>query len=113
MAIKVNSIIRHNGKFYFDGDIIEDINKEEARRLIEKKLGEEISIEVSKPKSEDSLGPVETVEETLDINFNTTELKNGAEEQGLEFKNNISKKDLIALIVQEEKTDYFLDQLED
>lgn len=116
MAIKVNSIVRHNGEFYHPGDIIEKIQKKEAARLIEKKLGEEIVLEVSdtvEDKEPEKLGHVETTEETLDLNFNTTELKDGAKEQGLDFKANISKKEIIDLIVSAEKVEYFLEQLED
>ncbi|MNW69802.1 hypothetical protein D3C74_489030 [compost metagenome] len=55
----------------------------------------------------------ETVAETLDLNFELDELKDGAKQQGLEWKGNISKSNIIALIVENDKTAYFLDQLED
>lgn len=55
----------------------------------------------------------ESIEETLDLNFEPEELKAGAKELGLEFVGNISKKKIIALIIENDKTAYFLDQLED
>ncbi|MEQ6855335.1 hypothetical protein AAHH17_12715 [Lysinibacillus capsici] len=55
----------------------------------------------------------ESIEETLDLNFEPEELKAGAKELGLEFAGNISKKKIIALIIENDKTAYFLDQLED
>ena len=107
MAIKVNGHIKHNGNWYDPGDIIlnESINKKEAQRLVKKGLGVEVVVdeqELDKNESIDSTDPgssEEPLEETLALNFNTTELKEGATEQGLDFPGNISQKNIIKLII--------------
>lgn len=116
MAVKVNRIIRHDGKFYYPGDNIFKIKDTDEKRLIKKGLAEVIDVaevEENEVDSAEELNVEETLEEVLDLNFNTDELKEGAKEQGLSFKANISKKDLIALIAKNDAEDYFLDQLED
>lgn len=116
MAVKVNKIIRHDGEFYHPGDIIFKIKENEAQRLVKKGLARIIDVEeVEEPSTDvtNELNHEETLEEVLDLNFNTDELKSGAKEQGLSFKANISKKDLINLIAEENAENYFLDQLED
>lgn len=120
MAIKVNVYIRHNNHFYEPGDIIKDISKTELKRLVKKGLGEEVdfveqeddAIKDNEETTEQSLGE-ESVAETLELNFNNDELKAGAKEQNIDFKANISKKALIELIISEEATEHFLEQLED
>lgn len=127
MAVQVNQIVRHNGKFFMPGDIIyasnealkdeKDyvISESESKRLIQKGLAVKIEVEEVKETDDISseLNHEETIEETLELNFDTKELKQGADEQDLKYRANISKKDLINLIVESNKSDYFLEQLED
>lgn len=115
--------IRHDGERYEKGEFVSDnvIDEKSAKRLmflnaIQKSFKDEEKQEVVTDHTEDLKAPGgenEPIEVTLDLNFNTDELKDGANEQGLTFKSNISKKALIALIVENNKTEYFLDQLED
>lgn len=115
--------IRHDGERYEKGEFVSDnvIDEKSAQRLmflnaIQKSFKDEEKQEVVTDYTEDLKAPGgenEPIEVTLDLNFNTDELKDGANEQGLTFKSNISKKALIALIVENNKTEYFLDQLED
>lgn len=117
----VKTNIKHDGVHYKKGDFIgSDILDElSAKRLlflhaIEKSYVNEGEQSVANNENDFSLKDAEeTVEETLDLNFDPAELKAGAKEQGLEFANNISKKNLIALIVENDKQQYFLNQLED
>jgi len=113
--------IKHNGVRYKKGDFIDSelLNEQSAKRLlflnaVEKSYQDEEKQVVTNNENV-SLSKVveETVEEDLDLNFEPEELKAGAKELGLEFAGNISKKKLIALIVENEKQDYFLNQLED
>lgn len=127
MAVQVNRIVRHNGKFFMPGDIIyaenESLENEkkyvisdsEAQRLIKKGLADKIDVEAVEVAEDISaeLNHEETTQDILELNFDTKELKQGATEQGLEYRANISKKDLINLIVEAEKEAYFLEQLED
>lgn len=121
--IKALKKIRHNGQLFLAGDIISDISAKEEKRLINKGVAEKIDAVVSDDQTASStdsestssigIGIEETIQDTLDLNFNTNELKDGAKEQGLSFKANISKKDLIDLIVSNNAENYFLDQLDD
>lgn len=127
MAVQVKKIVRHNGKFFMPGDIIYAENEalkdekdyvisdSESKRLVKKGLAEKIEVEEVKETDDISseLNREETIEETLELNFDTKELKQGADEQGLKYRANISKKDLINLIVESDKSDYFIEQLED
>ncbi|MGE7113243.1 hypothetical protein [Lysinibacillus sp. NPDC047702] len=117
----VKSTIRHNGLRYKKSDFIPEstLDEQSAKRLlflnaVEKSYQDEEERVVTNNETV-SLSKVveETVEETLDLNFEPEELKAGAKKLGLEFAGNISKKKLIALIVENDKTAYFLDQLED
>lgn len=123
----VKSTIRHDGVRYKKGDFIDadKLDEQSAKRLlflnaITKAVQEnEEMVEVVPPEelgSEGSQGGQkedETIGEILDLNFEPDELKTGAKEQGLEWKGNISKANLIKLIVDSDKQNYFLDQLED
>lgn len=117
--------IRHNGKRYLEKDFISEseITEQQAGRLLTmnaitkatKEDEETVSVLDSKPGSDLSLQTQdeEPVEVTLDINFEYQELVDGANEKGLEFKGNISKKAIIELIIKTENAQFFLDQLED
>lgn len=118
---KVLSPLRHNGERYYLGDFLAEsaITEKESVRLL--KLGvvtavvkeDEKVIPTVKEPTETNVLEDEPIEKTLDINFELDELKDGAKQQGLEWKGNISKPNIIALIVENDKTAYFLDQLED
>lgn len=114
--------IQHNGINYKKNDFIsnEVLDEQSEKRLlflnVIQKSYKEVGV-VSKNKisstQKNREENEESVEETLDLNFEPEELKAGAKEVGLEFTGNISKKKLIALIIENDKTAYFLDQLED
>lgn len=120
---KVLSPLRHNGKYYSSDDFLEEslITVNDSARLL--KLGVILSAikenNIVTPIVEESTSPStsiiedEPIEKTLDLNFDLDELKDGAKKQGLEWKGNISKPNIISLIVENDKTAYFLDQLED
>ena len=115
--------IRHNGQRYEKGEFVSDeiIDEQSAKRLlllkaVQKSFKDDEEKEVIKDHIEELDAPGgenEPIEDTLALNFNTDELKDGATDQGLTFKSNILKKDLIKLIVENNKTEYFLDQLDD
>lgn len=119
-----NKPIRHNGVRYTPGEFIEEdlIDEASAKRLtslnaivksfVEKDDSGESEI-ITGQNEGDLNPPGESLEETLYLNFDLDELKDGAKDQGLTFPGNIAKKKLIALIIENEKTEYFLDQLED
>jgi len=118
---KVLSSLRHNGKYYSSDDFLEKsaITEKESARLL--KLGvvtavvkeDAVVIPTITETAETNVLDDEPIEKTLDLNFELDELKDGAKKQGLEWKGNISKPNIIALIVEKDKTAYFLDQLED
>lgn len=95
--IIANGKIRHNGVVYETDDEILDIDKKEAERLVN--LGVAFFIDGATPYN------VKGVDfgVQLDENFNATELKEAAQEVGLEFPGNISKANLIELIITSEK----------
>lgn len=116
--------LRHNKEKYDVKAFIDEglFSEKEAKRLLDLKVvepavkeGKSIVKDVSEITGDLNVlgGDDEPIEETLDLNFNTDELKDGAKDQGLSFANNISKKKLIQLIIENSKADYFLDQLED
>lgn len=117
----VLSLLRHNGQHYAPNDFLEAsvITEKESQRLIQlgviKAVVKEDAVVVPtvNESTETNVLEKESVEETLDLNFNLDELKEGAREQGLIWKGNISKSNIITLLVEHDKTDYFLDQLED
>ncbi|MEA0565528.1 hypothetical protein [Lysinibacillus irui] len=114
--------IQHNGISYKKNDFIsnEVLDEQSEKRLlflnvIQKSYKEVGIVSNNKNYSTQKINEEkkESVEETLDLNFEPEELKAGAKELGLEFAGNISKKKIIALIIENDKTAYFLDQLED
>ena len=122
----VKSTIRHDGKRYKKGDFIdaEILDEQSAKRLlflnvvskaVKEDESEIIPDQTGHDKKLDGETPPgeETINEILDTNFELDELKEGAKEVGLTFAANLGKPKLIALIVENEKQDHFLDQLED
>ncbi|EON70405.1 hypothetical protein [Lysinibacillus sphaericus] len=118
---QVLSSLRHNSRRYDLGDFLEEsaITEKESARLLQ------LGVVTSVVKEDAAVIPAikesietngleeEPIEKTLDLNFDLDELKEGAKNQGLEWKGNISKPNIISLIVKNDKTTYFLDQLED
>ncbi|MEK3955313.1 hypothetical protein [Psychrobacillus sp. FSL K6-1464] len=117
--------IRHNGKRYLEKDFIpeSELTEQQAGRLLTmnaitkatKEEEETVSVLDSDSGTNSGLQTQdeEPVEVTLDINFEYPELVDGANEKGLDFKGNISKKALIELIIETKNEQFFLDQLED
>ncbi|MEK3996684.1 hypothetical protein MKY29_18380 [Psychrobacillus sp. FSL K6-2365] len=117
--------IRHNGKRYLEKEFIpeSELTEQQAGRLLTMNAitkatkEEEETVSVLDSGSSSNSGhqtqDEEPVEVTLDINFEYQELVDGANEKGLDFKGNISKKALIELIIKTENAQFFLDQLED
>lgn len=115
--------LRHNGMRYLDGDIIDadQLEAAHAKRLIA--MGtlievavddtEKVVVAVSIDGNESLQTDEEPMNVTLDVNFSHPELVDGAKEEGLTFRNNISKKALIELIIENGKESYFLEQLEE
>ena len=129
MPFKVLTDLEHDGVHYESGSIIPDkkIAKKDLKRLIKLQVVETTSesVFVEKPEIEndppkdvgdlqgaEDLMTDEEVYQEIDEGFGYPELKREAEELGLEFAGNISKKDLIQLIIDNEKDDHFLDLLE-
>lgn len=114
--------IKHDGISYKKNDFIsnEVLDEQSEERLlilnVIRKSYKEVGIVSNNnnyPTQKIDDEKEESIEETLDLNFEPEELKAGAKELGLEFAGNISKKKIIALIIENDKTAYFLDQLED
>lgn len=108
--IEVTGRVRHDGETYKPGDIIEQINKQQAQRLVD--LGVAFFISGKLPLPNEGL---RNTEEEIDENYQEelnlleyADLKTVAKEVGLEFKGNISKKDLIDLIINKGKADKIL-----
>ncbi|WP_404427299.1 hypothetical protein LG296_01645 [Ureibacillus chungkukjangi] len=114
--------LRHDDEKYDVGAFInsEKIKETQALRLLKLKVIEP-AVKIGESEAPVKVvgdlktlgGEDEPVEETLDLNFDTNELKEGATELELEFKHNISKKALIKIIVEAGHANHFLDQLED
>lgn len=120
----VKSTIRHDGQRYKKGDFIPEstLDEQSSKRLlflnvVAKAYQEsEETIEAVPPENTGggSQGnEEETIEEILEANFELDELKSGAKEVGLTFAANLGMPNLIKLIVENEKQDFFLDQLVD
>lgn len=99
--IKAKEMIRHNGVLYEADSVIKDISPKEAERLV--KLG--VAFFIEETSNEDTNTGFRV---RLDENFNATELKEAAQEVGLEFPGNIKKADLIELIITSEKAEEVL-----
>lgn len=112
--------IRHNGVEYAVNAKIEDINEKDAERLVN--LGVAFYLEVVQVPADDGgenkdpnqvdLTPEEAAEE-LDKLFDYAELKEAAKTVELEFAGNISKANLIALILEQNKAEEIFDLVEE
>lgn len=109
--------IRHNGETYEPGEKINKITEKEAQRLVDLGvaffIGENYEVEAADKPEE--VEPVEdqgiNIEEELE-SIDYSDLKELAKEVGLEFAGNISKKNLIALIIEENKAEDILNLTE-
>lgn len=148
MNLQALKPIKHNGKRYKVGEIIENIDEKQAKRLInlgaatntvavssviDQKVedhsqnqssidnldGNTNSSKVDKNSVDDELGSGDDLlsdEEVFKLiwdGFKLEELKEQATDLKLEFAGNISKTDLINLIIEKEKEDHFLDQIDE
>lgn len=133
MAYKLNTNVLHSGTEYKSGAVIsgDDMSKKDIERLInsgaavmtndpvDEESKPEKSVDNESPEpAEDELQSAEDlmsddeVYKEIDENFNHAELKREAEVLEMKFPGNISKKDLIDQILEEEKDDHFLDILD-
>lgn len=134
MIIKVLKPIRHNGKRYQAGANVE-IDEKSGKRLITLGVAtSEVNVHVAEKaaKEQENTFDKSLTSESLDDDdlgtpddmlsddevyqliwneFKLDALKEQSAEIGLEFAGNISKGDLINLIIENEKEDYFLDQI--
>ncbi len=119
MAIELKGNVRHNGKNYLVGETIEKIKKDEAQRLVD--LGVAFFTHGISPSygkdviNLDNVGEIHPVDDEdpaklLDESYSYEDLKETAAAVGLEFKGNIGKKSLIALIVEQNKVDDFFEE---
>ncbi|WP_106494892.1 DUF7210 family protein [Lentibacillus sp. Marseille-P4043] len=114
--IKLSEKVTHDGKTYDPGNIIEKINNQQAQRLVNLGVAFFVGkIENSEPsedpEKEDQASPedlqhLNAKEELESIDY--FDLKSIAKEVELEFSGNISKADLIGLIVENQKVDEVL-----
>lgn len=149
MKLQALKPIKHNGKRYKVGETVENVNNEQAQRLIN--LGAATNMVAvsfvdesnndlnnngnldSNNRSNDSKDITGAESKTLDDElgsgddlltdeevfqqiwdgFKLEVLKDEAAELNLEFTGNISKTDLINLIIEKEKEDHFLDLIEE
>lgn len=130
----VESWLRHKGRYYKKGEEIDAqvLTKEQQAQLVQKGVisrkvdyadlvvtdNEEKNIVKDEGNTDDgntSADPDtdEPIEKTLDLNFTLKELKADSKELGLTFDSSVTKPVLIKLIVDNDKQDHFLDQLED
>lgn len=116
MIIEVKTRVRHNGKIYSPGSVIEHIKQDEAKRLVD--LGDASFVRtipaVQDAGGQESEPPVfdESVVEEFKEVYEYAELKKTAAEVGLEFPGNISFKDLVKLIVEQNKVNEFFEDEE-
>lgn len=116
--IKLKGKVTHDGKSYEPGQTIEKINNKQAQRLIDLGvaffIGEKQNSSTPENKNQDDTNHPDNdvnLKEELDaIDYN--DLKEVSKEIGLEFKGNISKKDLITLIIENEKAQEILELTE-
>lgn len=108
MSVKTLENIRHNGELYEAGKVIQDISKEEAKRLIDLKVA--IS-DTTSPQIESLLNTGEqenlTYEDLLK-EIDHKKLKELAEKVELTFAGNISNVNLIDLILDNDKEEEVL-----
>lgn len=97
--------IKHNGVKYIDGDEIVDITEVDAKRLVD--LGVAFFMHQRSPVQDITKIKLDN-RELMDNTFNAAELKDAAKEVGLEFPSNISKANLIELILSSNKADEVL-----
>lgn len=126
MDVKVRRAIKHNGKRYAVGQVIEGIDVGDAKRLIQLGAAEETVIVISS-EIDDDLNPSrdlglndgedgdeltdQEVVKLIDEHFKLDVLKDEADSLGIEFPGNISKTKLIAHIIEEGHENHFLDQI--
>lgn len=112
MKLMIKSPIRHDGVSYKKGQTIDITDEKAVQRLYN--LGV-VSFVTENPfeKADDyQIGKVDDYQ-SLDEAYKADELKQQAIELGIEFDKNISKKDLINLIIEQGKVAEFFDEEEE
>lgn len=107
--------IWHKDRKFVPGEIITSIDDSSAQQLV--KDGAALFVNepvIQPPKETNPLSPIENKDEeddykALDEGYSYEELKEQAGIVGLTFKGNISKADLIHLIINQGKTDEFFE----
>lgn len=118
-AIKALHHIWHNGKKFTPGQVIQELDKETAERLVKSDaalfVGQQTLLvdDNQLPNDPGGEGEPEDPRQVINDNFTLKELTSEAKAIGLEFPSSIQKPDFIDLILKEGKTDHFLDMLED
>lgn len=117
--INLKEDVIHDGESYQAGEDIEIIERKQAQRLVD--LGVAVFVGKRTPsEAEENLVEDDEEEKKHDVNYkeeiNTigyNDLKLVATEVGMKFKGNISKKDLISLIIKEGKAEEALSLTEE
>ena len=105
--IKLNERVTHNGHTYEPNEDISenDISDKEAQRLVD--------LDVAFFVEQDDVLTDEDIAKELEQAFHAGPLKEAAKQVGLEFPDDIYKKDLIQQIIDEEKEEDVLDLAEE
>ena len=94
--------IKHNGATYEPNDEIWNIEERDAQRLVD--LGVAFFMQESNV-NEDSENSIPDFRGLLDSSFKATELKDAAKEIGIEFPGDVTKANLIELIIDMDKVE--------
>jgi flagellar biosynthesis/type III secretory pathway M-ring protein FliF/YscJ len=114
LGVKVINTVRHDGKIYEAGQIIQKISDDQAKRLTD--MGVAFFVdqkEASETPSVQLTDEQKQIYADLDTAYGYDELKQVAANVGMTFKGNISKKDLILQIISENKVGEFLEEEEE
>lgn len=95
--------IRHDGVSYTPNDLIKDINKEDAERLVNLKVARFVDeVPEDNIKEDDNDIKKEDIDykKELDERFISADLKEIAKELKIEFSSSTTKSDLVDLIIE-------------
>jgi hypothetical protein len=119
--IRAKHSIRHNGKEYKKGAILDGLKPKEEKRLVSLKAAEYVlSPEEELKKQQVANDKVVISEEeftelrdALEDEYNYDDLKRAAKEAGVDLTNATKKDDIIAAIINQGKADELLEDDED